>query len=277
MDARRSFSVARTLVAVVLAVAPVAADATGDEDALPSPDWVGSLDEALRLAAEGDRPVLVDVFADWCQPCHIMERETYAHPDVIEALGSFVAFKLDAEVEGDRADRYGVSILPTTLVLEPNGRLVIAVPGQLGPDAMLRLVRGVQAGWSDYRAAMGHPGDADAMERAAGYLVGLGNFEGAARALQLAVMQLRAANAPPTRVHEMELKIAQARLADGAWREAEAEFNRLARTGAAATIRAMALVGLADSAQQRGLISVAERFRRQVREQYPEIAARLDL
>lgn len=279
MSARRPIPLVVVVLALLCAaVPPVPAEAEPDGDApLPSPDWVLDLDEGLRHAAEGDRPVLVDVYADWCQPCIIMERETYAHPDVIAKLDAWVAVKLDTEVDEGPANRYDVSILPTTLVLESNGRLVVAVPGQLGPDRMLELIAKVDAGWSDYREAMGQPADADAMERAAGYLVTLGNFEGAARALQLSAMQLRRSGAPLERVHEVELKIAQAKLADGAWREAEAEFDRLADAGALPTIRAMALLGLADSAERRGQTSSAERLRSKVRDRYPEVAARLGL
>lgn len=265
------------LLGLALIAATPASTGEASDDAIPSPDWIFDLDRGLAAAAERGVPVLVDVFADWCQPCHVMERETYGNPEVISALRGFVAVQLDAERDGKRADRYGVTILPTTLVLEPNGRLVASVSGQLGPDAMLRLIEQVSNGWSDYRGAVASPGDPDAMDRAAGYLVRLGNFDGAARMLQLAAGRLRADGASDERIHSTELKIAQAKFAAGAWREAEAEFRRLADTGASPTIRAMALVGLADGAERQGRASVAERFRRQVREEYPEIARRLDL
>lgn len=277
MPAHRPIPLVAVVLALLCTTAPPVAAETDPDAALPSPDWVPDLDEGLRNAADGDRPVLVDVYADWCQPCIVMERETYAHPEVIAALDTWVAVKLDAEVHDRLATRYDVSILPTTLVLESNGRLVASIPGQLGPDRMLDLIARVDAGWSGYREAMARPGDADAMERAAGYLVTLGNFAGAARSLQLSAMQLRGAGAPSERVHEVELKIAQAKLADGAWREAEAEFDRLAKGGAVPTIRAMALVGLADSAERRGQTSNAERIRRKIRDDYPEVAARLGL
>lgn len=277
MSARRPMSLVAVTVALLCAAVPPLPAETDAAEPLPSPEWVLDLDEGLESAAENDRPVLVDIYADWCQPCVVMERETYAHPDVIAELDAWVAVKLDADVHDRQANRYDVSILPTTLVLEPNGRLVVAVPGQLGPEQMLDLLARVGAGWSDYRAAMGKPGDADAMERAASYLVTLGNFEGAARALQLSAMQLRGSGAPAERIHEVELKIAQAKLADGAWREAEAEFDRLAEAGAVPAIRAMALLGLADSAERRGQTSSAERIRRKIRDRYPEIAGRLGL
>ncbi|TFG85604.1 MAG: hypothetical protein E4H18_05245, partial [Hyphomicrobiales bacterium] len=37
----------------------------------------------------------MDFYADWCIPCHELDRRTFSHPDVITALTGYVRLKVD--------------------------------------------------------------------------------------------------------------------------------------------------------------------------------------
>jgi thiol:disulfide interchange protein DsbD len=98
---------------------------------------------AARLAqAERDgRPVVLDFYADWCIPCHELDRSTFTHPKVRQALSRFVAMKVDlttdkvAEVQELRT-RFAVNGVPTVLFLTPEGDEVpgTRVVGFLSPS-----------------------------------------------------------------------------------------------------------------------------------------------
>ncbi|HEY2956039.1 MAG TPA: cytochrome c biogenesis protein CcdA [Candidatus Eisenbacteria bacterium] len=85
--------------------------------------------EALAAALGRGRPVLVDFSADWCVPCHELERATFTHPSVIQAARGFEAFKVDLtrfdspESEAWRK-QYRIRGVPTVVFLTPDGREV---------------------------------------------------------------------------------------------------------------------------------------------------------
>ncbi len=53
------------------------------------------LDLALQSAARQKQPAIIDVYADWCISCKVMEREILSQPEVREALSGYARIKLD--------------------------------------------------------------------------------------------------------------------------------------------------------------------------------------
>ena len=110
--------------------------------------------DGLREASASQRPVLVDVYTDWCVWCKRMERDVYARADVREYLSRrFVTVKLNAEspapstYEGRRltgasiAARFRVTGYPTTVFLKAGGEHLVNVPGYVDADRFLLLLR----------------------------------------------------------------------------------------------------------------------------------------
>lgn len=111
-------------------------------------------DPGLAEAGNMGRPVLVDVYTDWCGWCKRMDRDVYARRDVQDYLArKFITVKLNAESndvvrhEGrtltsrSLAARYGVNSYPTTIFLSPRGTHLGNVPGYIPPDRFLLLLR----------------------------------------------------------------------------------------------------------------------------------------
>ncbi|OGF14201.1 MAG: hypothetical protein A2W00_13985 [Candidatus Eisenbacteria bacterium RBG_16_71_46] len=119
-------------------------------------------DAGLREAGTAGRPVLVDVYTDWCGWCRRMERDVYSRQDVREYLAKrFVTIKLDAEsdaaasyggqalTERGVASRFNVRGYPTTIFLRANGEHLVNVPGYLPADRFLLLLKYIGEGAFD--------------------------------------------------------------------------------------------------------------------------------
>jgi thioredoxin 2 len=79
-----------------------------------------------RVVLGASTPVLVDAWADWCQPCHMLA-------PTIDALardyaGRVLVAKLDVDANPATAGRFGIRSIPTVLVFR-DGRLVDRITG----------------------------------------------------------------------------------------------------------------------------------------------------
>lgn len=125
------------------------------------PRWRG-WDAGLKEADALGRPVLVDVYTDWCGWCRRMDRDVYARADVRDYLAQhFVTIRLNAEgSESARyegriytsralAARFRVTSYPTTIFLKPKGEHLASVPGYRPAEQFLSLLRYIGDGYMD--------------------------------------------------------------------------------------------------------------------------------
>jgi thiol-disulfide isomerase/thioredoxin/YHS domain-containing protein len=108
-----------TIALVALAASRAAA---AEADQMP---WMPNLEAAQQVAARTNRLVLIHFWAPWCQPCMRLEREVFSRPETARALeANFVLVKLNTDEAPGTARLYGVSSLPSDVIIAPNGRLV---------------------------------------------------------------------------------------------------------------------------------------------------------
>jgi thiol:disulfide interchange protein DsbD len=93
-------------------------------------------------------PVVLDFTANWCVPCHELERVTFADRRVREAMKPFRAYRVDlTHYDSPEAERwrkqYGITGVPTVVFLAPDGSEIRAarVEGFVGPSAFLERIR----------------------------------------------------------------------------------------------------------------------------------------
>lgn len=103
---------------------------------------------SVAAAQDAARPALVDFMAEWCIPCHEMERTTYVDPAVRREAARFEMFKADITQEGDDTsdlvDRYEVHGVPTVIFFDSAGAEVRRLVGYVGPAEMLGAMRAVR-------------------------------------------------------------------------------------------------------------------------------------
>jgi uncharacterized protein YyaL (SSP411 family) len=106
--------------------------------------------ETFARAKAENRLLLVDVVAEWCHWCHVMEKTTYADADVAAAIAAdYVAVRVDHDARPDVAARYREWGWPATAILTPDARPVLERAGYQEPDEFERLLRSTAA---DFRA-----------------------------------------------------------------------------------------------------------------------------
>jgi thioredoxin 1 len=84
---------------------------------------------------EADAPVLVDFWAEWCVPCHMVS-------PVVEEIGvekaeNLRVAKLNIDDNPEVTRKYGVMSIPS-LILFVGGEEVARVVGARGKDALLK-------------------------------------------------------------------------------------------------------------------------------------------
>jgi thiol:disulfide interchange protein len=107
-------------------------------------NWL-SLSEGLKEAKATGKPILVDIYTDWCGFCHKLDRETLSAPSVASFLSeNFVAIRVNAEDGKDGqafAARHNVRGYPTNLVLDSNGTLLNSIVGFKSAENYLNLLQ----------------------------------------------------------------------------------------------------------------------------------------
>ena len=174
-------------VCALLALAPAALAGDGR--------WLTSADAAFAAAREGDRYVLVDLYAEWCGWCKVLEREVFSSPEFRELTRDMVLLRVDVEDGGEGSElqvKYQAMSLPTTLILDASGvkvgevkgyaptpQFVAAVRSELKEfDAMLEFFGQVKGG-----------GDVDLMRRLAEDFHARGDGDRAAELYQAMIEQ----------------------------------------------------------------------------------------
>jgi len=94
-------------------------------------EWHEWSDEAFALAAEQNKPILLDIGAVWCHWCHVMDRESYENEETAKIINEhFVAVKVDRDERPDVDTRYQAAVAaisgqggwPLTAFLTPEGK-----------------------------------------------------------------------------------------------------------------------------------------------------------
>jgi thioredoxin-related protein len=123
--------------------------------------WIG-LDEAVTNLQKEKRPLLIDLYTDWCGWCKVMDKKTYSDKRVADYVGNkFYAVKINAETHDKitwnnkiysfnsnyRSNEFAVYLtnsrleFPTTIFIPADGGAPQAIPGYMTPKDFELLVK----------------------------------------------------------------------------------------------------------------------------------------
>jgi thioredoxin-like negative regulator of GroEL len=263
------------IVAVLVTLAGVL---TGSGQALaasePRIQWIGIKADALALSREFHKPVLVDVWATWFAPCKVMAVRTYGNPQIIKASERFVTLRINAGANDSFTMKYGATILPTTLFLDHQGRLLGKISGVIGPTDLYGVMQRILAGYEEYLTHVQRPDEPESQLAVASYLVRIGNTSGAVSVLRRYLEQLQAkSEVNYHQVEIVELRLAGSLVADGRSDQAVMILNRLSISAASSNVQGRALYGLVHAQRARGEILKADRALQRLKKEFPELVA----
>lgn len=93
--------------------------------------------EAEVIAASKTQPVMVDFWADWCRPCHMLA------PTVSEIAqdyaGKLKVMKLNVDEAQNAAFRFNVRGIPTLLLFK-NGQVVDQIVGAVPKEQIAKVL-----------------------------------------------------------------------------------------------------------------------------------------
>jgi thiol:disulfide interchange protein DsbD len=114
-------------------------------------DTLADVEASLASAEASGRPVLLDLYADWCISCKVMERSVFPAPEVQRLLGEFDLLRADVTAN-DAEHRALLAHFelfgpPSLLFFDPDGGELRAfrLQGEIGTEAFARHLRQVLA------------------------------------------------------------------------------------------------------------------------------------
>lgn len=103
--------------------------------------WHDRLEPTLQRAAATRQLVLVQ-FRTLADPtCIEADSILFSDNDVIQAVKDFQCVRLDYVLNRELADQYGVTVVPSYVVLRPDGSVIDRRSGRIDPDAFRAFLR----------------------------------------------------------------------------------------------------------------------------------------
>jgi thiol:disulfide interchange protein DsbD len=102
------------------------------------------LEAATAQAKASRKPVLVDVYAEWCAECKKLDRDTWPDPQVSAWIrANAVAVRIDTyQVRKDLVPRLKILSYPSVILLDGDGRELRRLIGFQDPAEMLKFLKG---------------------------------------------------------------------------------------------------------------------------------------
>ena len=104
----------------------------GQDEPLGELVWFSDDFDAASAEAEASgKPLLIDMYADWCGPCRTLGEEYFTSEEMHAVLSNFVLLRLDVDSPqgGPYAQQYNVSAIPCVVIAHADGTEIDRIVG----------------------------------------------------------------------------------------------------------------------------------------------------
>lgn len=99
--------------------------------------WAKSFDEAYKAAAQENKPVMIDIYTDWCGWCKKLDRDVYTAKAVVELSGKFICLKLNPETDQEHGALFKVDGFPTIIFTDAKKKELHRISGYVPPESFV--------------------------------------------------------------------------------------------------------------------------------------------
>ncbi len=100
--------------------------------------WETSILKAMEKAKKENKPILVELYADWCKTCKVLETRILTDKEVQKAIRPFVTVRLNGEEFPNFMERYQAKGFPTLLFLDKYANYIQKIQGLPDKSMVIR-------------------------------------------------------------------------------------------------------------------------------------------
>jgi thioredoxin-related protein len=125
--------------ALVLLLVPFVCPADGA--AVEGIQW-RSYAEGMELRQAEGKKVFLNFYAEWCQYCKVMEKETFQNTAVVAYINrNFIPVKVNSDTDRKTAELFQVTGLPSTWFISETGERIGNRPGYISASELLPILK----------------------------------------------------------------------------------------------------------------------------------------